>query len=236
MTDALEGVAVELVSAPSTQPLVPADTPARTLELQVEVANQLAEVIEGRKLYANVGGKKHILVTGYQLLGMLSGVTAVVTSTEPVEPGGFKAVAEARRTTDGMVVGRAEAICDSSERMWAKRDSFARLGMAQTRAMGRALRSCLGPIVNLAGFEATAAEEFGETAAPATGRGGPVAGVAPITQAEARALSKAAKDAGWTTDRLRKAVSDVLQKPLKDTRLMDLNRDEYRDLMRQVQA
>lgn len=232
MTD-IEGVAVELVSAPTVQPLVPADTPARTLELQVEVANQLAEVIEARKLYANVGGKKHILVTGYQLLGMLSGVTAVVTSTEPIEPAGFKAVAEARRTTDGMVVGRAEAICDSSERMWAKRDSFARLGMAQTRAMGRALRSCLGPIVNLAGFEATAAEEFGESAAPVTARGGSVTGAA-VSGAQAKELARAAETAGWSTDKLRKRVSDVLQVPLKDARLLDLSVEDYTVLMREV--
>jgi hypothetical protein len=52
---------------------------------QVDVANELAKVVEDRKLYAkNVKGKRFVAVSGWQLLGHVCSVTAVVVDTQPV--------------------------------------------------------------------------------------------------------------------------------------------------------
>ena len=155
-----EGVSAELIRTGS-QSLVAAATPAETISRQVEIANELAKVVEDRKLYANVKGKRFVTVSGWQLLGHMCSVTAVVVDTQPVD-GGFMATVEARRTTDGMTVGRAQALCTDDEKSgpWRTADRYARLSMAQTRATSKALRQALGPIMQLAGFESTPAEEM----------------------------------------------------------------------------
>lgn len=68
---------------------------------------------------------------------------------------------------DGRVVGAAESMCTRSEKEWGPnpsrgkpRDEFALRSMAQTRAIGRALRAPLGQIVVLAGYEPAGAEEM----------------------------------------------------------------------------
>lgn len=73
--------------------------------------------------------------------------------------GGWEARVEAR-TIDGQVVGAAEMECRWSESSWETRDSYALRSMAQTRAASKALRMPLGFIVQLAGFDATPAEEM----------------------------------------------------------------------------
>ena len=54
---------------------------------------------------------------------------------------------------DGRVVGAAESECSRAERRWKTADPYAIRSMAQTRAIGRALRAPLGQIVVLAGYE-----------------------------------------------------------------------------------
>jgi hypothetical protein len=189
MTETVEGVAVELVSAPAAQSLVAASTPSQTIEAHVAVANELRKIISKQKLSLNVRGKEHVLVTGWQTLGLLCPITAVVTDTQPID-GGFMATCEARRTTDGMVVGRAQAICTNDEKQgpWKTADRYALLSMAQTRATSKALKQAVGPLMQLAGYEPLGAEEAigvpDQVAAPVAGRGGSVAGVA-ITEKQA---------------------------------------------------
>lgn len=141
--------------------LAEAQTPETILVHQVETANLLKRVVIERGLSVNVQGKAHIVVEGWQLLGAFNGVSAVVVETVALPDGaGWKATVEARRASDGAVLGRADAICTRSERQWAKRDEYALLSMAQTRATSKSLKQCLGHIVNLAGFQTTPAEEM----------------------------------------------------------------------------
>jgi hypothetical protein len=72
---------------------------------------------------------------------------------------GYIARVEAR-TRAGDLVGAAEAECSRAESTWARRDAYALRSMAQTRAIGRALRAPLGQIVVLAGYEPAGAEEM----------------------------------------------------------------------------
>jgi hypothetical protein len=64
------------------------------------------------------------------------------------------------KTLSGQVVGAAEAMCTHSENTWRNRDEYALRSMAQTRAVSKALRLPLGFVMQLAGYEATPAEEM----------------------------------------------------------------------------
>ena len=156
-----ETIVGELVHAGQPQSLVAGATPSETVGRHVEIANELKRIIETQNLSVQVQGKAHVRVEGWQALGLLCSITAVVTETEPVD-GGFLATVEARRTTDGMVVGRAQAMCTSDERRgpWKGADRYALLSMAQTRATSKALKQAVGPLMALAGYQTTPAEEM----------------------------------------------------------------------------
>lgn len=134
--------------------------PELALKRMAELATPLADVIEAKKLYATISGRRHITAEGWTTLGGMLGVVPVVCWTRPNETGdGFVARVEAR-TLDGRVVGAAESECSRVETKWRNRDPYAIRSMAQTRAIGRALRAPLGQIVVLAGYEPAGAEEI----------------------------------------------------------------------------
>jgi hypothetical protein len=134
--------------------------PERALKRMAELATPLADVIEQKRLYATISGRRHITAEGWTTLGGMLGVVPVVCWTRPNETGdGYVARVEAR-TLDGRVVGAAESECSRVESKWKNRDPYAIRSMAQTRAIGRALRAPLGQIVVLAGYEPAGAEEI----------------------------------------------------------------------------
>jgi hypothetical protein len=134
--------------------------PEQALKRMAELATPLADVIEAKKLYATISGRRHITAEGWTTLGGMLGVVPVVCWTRPNETGdGYVARVEAR-TLDGRVVGAAESECSRVESKWKNRDPYAIRSMAQTRAIGRALRAPLGQIVVLAGYEPAGAEEI----------------------------------------------------------------------------
>jgi hypothetical protein len=134
--------------------------PLEVVEKATAVADVLKDVLRSRNLIANIRGKDHVQVEGWQLLGSMLGVTAVCVHTDVID-GGFKATVEARTFT-GQLVGRADAVCTKYEKSgpWKGADDYARLSMAQTRATSKALKGPLGFIVHLAGYETTPAEEM----------------------------------------------------------------------------
>jgi hypothetical protein len=134
------------------------------LKRATDIAEVLAPVIEKRRLFVQIGEKRHVLFEGWTTLGALCGpligetVSAVVAWTKPIE-GGFEARVEAI-TYSGRVVGAAEAQCTRDEKRWADADDYAIRSMAQTRAGSKAMRMPLGWIMQLSGFETTPAEEM----------------------------------------------------------------------------
>jgi hypothetical protein len=141
--------------------------PEQALKRMAELATPLADVIEAKKLYATISGRRHITAEGWTTLGGMLGVVPVVCWTRPNETGdGYVARVEAR-TLDGRVVGAAESECSRVESKWKNRDPYAIRSMAQTRAIGRALRAPLGQIVVLAGYEPAGAEEIPSEPEPA---------------------------------------------------------------------
>lgn len=139
------------------------NNPAQVVEAATVAADALNGVLEAKRLYSTISGRKHVLVEGWTLLGSMLGVYAVPVWTRPLEADGEYVGWEARveaRTRDGAVVGAAEAEVRTNERNWKDRDSYALRSMAQTRATSKALRLPLGFVVALAGYEAAPAEEI----------------------------------------------------------------------------
>jgi hypothetical protein len=150
-----------VVDEPASTPLTLFGTsdPKVALQRMSDVASVLVDVIKDRKLFARISGHEHITAEGWTTLGGMLGVVPVVCWTKPNETGdGYVARVEAR-TIDGRVVGAAESECSRAERRWKQAEPYAMRSMAQTRAIGRALRAPLGQIVVLAGYEPASAEE-----------------------------------------------------------------------------
>lgn len=145
--------------------LAGADTTAK-LAHAMEIAKALSDVIDQQKLFAMIGGKKHVLVEGWELLGSLLGVFPVVEWTRKTENGWEARVVA--KTLDGAEVGSAEMMCTRDENRWRTADDYAIRSMAQTRAVSKSLRAPLGFVMKLAGYEALPMEEMvrGEPAAP----------------------------------------------------------------------
>lgn len=228
--ETIDAESVELV-ATEHQPLVAGNTPAETLAGHVLVANELRRIITEQKLSVPVQGKEHVTVEGWQTLGLLCSITAVVTDTVPVD-GGFMATVEARRVTDGMVVGRAQALCTNDEKRgpWKNADRYALLSMAQTRATSKALKQAVGPLMKLAGYQTTPAEEMPvEPVVSAPKR-------TTITEAQGKELTKLAKIKGISTPDLRKLVANEMQVPVAQARLLDLEPAEWKALVDRIGA
>jgi hypothetical protein len=143
--------------APTAVNLFNAASPKEVVVKSAEVAKALADIILKQKLYTVISERKHVRVEGWTLCGSMLGVYPVCTWTRPIE-NGWEARVEAK-TMNGTIVGAAEASCLRTEKLWSSRDDFALRSMAQTRATSRALRMPLGFIIQLAGYDATPAEE-----------------------------------------------------------------------------
>lgn len=151
----IEGTAMVVSETPVT--LFHTDEPEEVVVKATRVATALADVIRGKKLFTNIQGKEYVRVEGWTLLGSMLGVFPVETWTKPLE-NGWEARVEARR--GDQVVGAAEAMCTRDEKRWESADDYAIRSMAQTRATAKALRMPLGFVMQLAGYQATPAEEM----------------------------------------------------------------------------
>jgi len=145
--------------------------PLAVIGQATEIATHLADIVEQRKLYTNIGGKKHVRVEGWTTLGAMLGVLPreVAVSSVPADEftaGGYEAIVELVRAGDGAVIGRASAICTRDERNWGNRPDYAVRSMAVTRATGKAFRLGFSWIMTLAGYEPTPAEEMPRDPAP----------------------------------------------------------------------
>lgn len=160
--EVVDEVGTELAIKPPAS-LFGTTDPDEVVDKAAKHATALARVIDERNLHSRIQGRDHVQVEGWQLLGSMTGVFAVVTETKPIVDSqggsGWEARCEAR-TMDGQVVGAADAMCTRSESTWKSRDDYAIRSMAQTRATSKALKGPLGFIVKLAGYSSTPAEEI----------------------------------------------------------------------------
>ena len=141
-----------------------ASSPAEVIAEATKMATPLAKLIEDRKLYTDIRGKRHVRCEGWTTLAAMLGVTPHEVSVTEPQDGVFVATVELRRMSDGAAIGRASAECGASdEPMWANRPRYARRSMALTRATAKTCRLTFSWIMVLAGYDATPAEEMGSS-------------------------------------------------------------------------
>ncbi len=150
-------------------------TPHAVVERASAVAKELANIVDTRKLYSVITGKKFVRVEGWSTLGAMLGVTPREVSVFAHDDGTYEAVVELVRVSDGAVIGRGSAICGTDEKRWGTADRYARRSMSITRATGKAFRLSFSWIMTLAGYEPTPAEEMDDN-----GQSAPVKIINPV--------------------------------------------------------
>lgn len=148
-------------NTPAPVTLFGTDDPSEVVVRATRIANSLADVVEQKKLYKVINGKKYVFVEAWTLLGTMLGVFPVVEWTRQL-PNGWEARVQVM-TKDGSIVGAAEAECLRSESKWKNSDDYSIRSMAQTRAVSKALRHPLGFVMTLAGYAETPADEMPDT-------------------------------------------------------------------------
>lgn len=133
--------------------------PEAVVQRATQIANVLADVIKEKKLSSRISGKDYVRVEGWSTLGAMLGVLPVEVEVKQIE-NGYEAKVELIRTSDGMKIGAASAICTNEEKNWSDRLPFAVRSMAITRATGKAYRLGFAWIMELAGYAGTPAEEM----------------------------------------------------------------------------
>lgn len=146
----------EARSAPPS--LFHTDEPVEVIAKATKVADALKAVVVAKNLVSNIQGKEYPQVEAWLTLAAMLNINAITEWTRQIE-GGWEARVVVRNG-NGLDIAAAEAQCTRAERSWKNRDDYALRSMAQTRATSKALRSKLGFIMTLAGYQATPAEEI----------------------------------------------------------------------------
>jgi hypothetical protein len=191
-TDIIEGTAVEVeperalvVQQPGQALVASADRPAGMIAVATALADALKNIVDRQHLYTEIRGKRYPQVEAWMTIGRLDNVVAreVLDGITRHDDGSYEAYVELIRLSDGMVIGRASALCGmADDEPWGgtpakngkaaqpPRAEYARRAMAVTRATSRAFRQQYSWIMALAGYQPTPADEMpderGETHQP----------------------------------------------------------------------
>lgn len=138
--------------------------PDKMIARATAISTALAAVIEDRKLYEIIKGKRHVRVEGWNTLGAMVGISPKERDVKKtIDDNGileYEAYVDLIRNDDGKEIGGASAICRTDERNWRGKPAYAVRSMAVTRATSKAFRLKLSWIMQLAGFATTPAEEM----------------------------------------------------------------------------
>lgn len=165
------------------------DDPVAMTQRMGEIANAMNAIVVERNLFTTIGGRKHVNIEGWSLVGSMVGVFPHTETVEVMETGHLdeERIEKTRRdggtywktlpvvdgvisyvatvalkTSDGRTAGRGSAMCSRREEQWRDRDDNQLASMAQTRAAAKAYRLTFGYVMPMAGgdYSATPAEEM----------------------------------------------------------------------------
>ena len=138
--------------------LVPYENPGAMMRQATDVAGVCREIV--MRTACNIQGRKYVKCEGWMSIATAHGCIASSRSVERVE-GGWTAIGEIRRMSDGVLLSQAEGFVGKDEKRWGQADEYACRAMAQTRAISRACRAAFAHVVVLidGGLSTTPAEE-----------------------------------------------------------------------------
>jgi hypothetical protein len=111
-----------------------------------DVAGACREIVKATA--QRIGQKDYVRVEGWQSIAVAHGCVASARDVERVEDG-WRCIGEVRRMDTGQVIATAEGFLGDDEEVWAKRPTYAKRAMCQTRAISRACRSAFAHVVVL---------------------------------------------------------------------------------------
>lgn len=111
-----------------------------------DVAGACREIVKATA--QRIGQKDYVRVEGWQSIAVAHGCVASARDVERVEDG-WRCIGEVRRMDTGQVIATAEGFLGDDEEMWAKRPTYAKRAMCQTRTISRACRSAFAHVVVL---------------------------------------------------------------------------------------
>lgn len=145
---------------------------AELMRQATDCAGVCKEIVS--KTALEIQGRKYVRVEGWMSIATAHGCVASARDVERVH-GGFRAIGELRRISDGAVLSTAEGFVGEDEPTWfggqvetrngqktlPKRPDYAIRAMTQTRAISRACRTAFAHVVVLmdSGLSTTPAEE-----------------------------------------------------------------------------
>ncbi|GAB2959154.1 hypothetical protein GCM10027048_28050 [Hymenobacter coalescens] len=138
------------------------------------LAEELSQLVKDKGMTTNIQGKNYVHVEAWTFAGVSIGLLPVVVSCDDISRPGhmvgmkgqerqeirYKATVELLNVHTNQVVGRAFATCSNEEAKKKFFDEYSIASMAQTRATGKVYRLPLGWLMQVAGFQATPAEEM----------------------------------------------------------------------------
>lgn len=119
---------------------------AQHIRQATDVAGACAKIV--KETAQRIDNKDYVRVEGWQSIAVAHGCVASARDVERVD-GGWRCIGEVRRMDNGQVIATAEGFLGDDEDMWAKRPTYARRAMCQTRAISRACRSAFAHVVVL---------------------------------------------------------------------------------------
>lgn len=151
-------------------------SPEDVVKMARAQADSLMEIVEEKKLYANISGKKHLLAEAWETIGAFNNVHAVPEYVRPFMQGeetvGYEAKVNLMK--QGEVVGSGIMTCGFEEFPCQGKEGIAKhraaMSAAQTWATSKAYRLNFAWVVVLAGYSGTPADEMNNDAqSPARG-------------------------------------------------------------------
>jgi len=135
------------------------ENPGALMRQATDVAGVCREIV--LKTACNIQGRKYVKCEGWMSIATAHGCIASSRDVQRVE-GGWVAIGEIRRISDGVLLSQAEGYVGKDEKRWGNADEYACRAMAQTRAISRACRAAFAHVVVLidGGLSTTPAEEI----------------------------------------------------------------------------
>lgn len=141
-----------------TTALVVAERPDVMIRQASDAAGVCREIV--LRTACNIQGRKYVKCEGWMAIATAHGCIASSRDVRKVE-GGWTAIGEIRRLSDGVLLSQAEGFVGMDEKKWGNCPEYASRAMAQTRAISRACRAAFAHVVVMidGGLSTTPAEE-----------------------------------------------------------------------------
>jgi len=136
--------------------------PDQVIKNAASIATSLANIINQKKLFTIIQGNKYVHATGWGIMMAMNRVSPCVIKSirlDREDEIAYESEVELL-SHENRIIGRASAICSSKEPSKRGQPEYVIKSMAQTRATSKAARLSFAWIMQLAGYEATPANEM----------------------------------------------------------------------------